>query len=53
MDLLNADGYMKRGKESGDETDEGAGNATGRLVDNVDWCNDARAVGLCGLSRYV
>ena len=45
MDLLDADGYMKKGKE-------GADNATGRL-DNVDWCNHARAVGLCGLSMYV
>ena len=34
------------------ERKEGADNhATGRL-DNVDWCNHARAVRLCGLSMY-
>ena len=29
--------------ESSDKTDEGTDNAAGRL-DNVDWCNHARAV---------
>ena len=46
MDLLDAEGYEER------ERKEGADNATGRL-DNVDWCNHARAVRLCGLSMYV